>query len=447
MQTILTMINLLFQPNETLIYLFYFPLSLIEAYTMMLLFTNLFNISSNKKQKIIYVLSASLSTTIFRFVIPIPYETILNIITMLILIKFTFKINILKAIACLLVPFIFVVVAEIIISVVSLYTTKVSLSEMTNIPICAIGFPLFIYFLLFIMSLIIKKMNFQIKILDKFKFSDNAKLVSTGILGLLAIYLNLYIIFFYSCKLPNGITIISVFVLIMYFIVSIYYLIKTNKLQIAEQDIENLQLYNKTLSIMHDNIRAFKHDFNNILQAIGGYVETEDIEGLRKYYRDLLKDCYSVTNLEKLQPEIINNPSIYSILVSKYHKADSKNILINLDVGLDLNTLHITTYELTRMLGILLDNSIEASEECNEKIINVKFLSDESNHRQLIIIENTYANKDIDTIKIFEKSYTTKEHNTGLGLWEINKILSKHNNLSLFTTKNDTYFVQQLEIY
>lgn len=447
MQTIPMIIRILLQPNEDLISLFYFPLSFIEAVISSLLFTNLFNIPANRKQKILYVLSTTFITTFSRFVIPIPYETIFNIFAMLLLIKFVFKVNILKSIACLVVPFIFVVIIEIIISTISMYTIKIPIDEMTSIPLYAIGLPLITYLLMFALHLVLKKFNLQIKILDKFAFSDKAKLVLTGILGLVAIYLNLYIIFYYSCNLPNGITITSIFVLVMYFFVSIYCLIKANKLEIAKQNIENLQLYNKTLTIMHDNIRAFKHDFNNILQAIGGYIETEDIDGLKRYYKDLVNDSYVVTNLEKLQPSIINNPSIYSILVSKYHKADSKNIQINLDVEIDLNSLAITTYELTRILGILLDNSIEASQECNEKVINVRFLDDSRNNRYLIIIENTYANKDVDTMKIFEKAYTTKKNNTGLGLWEVNKILSKHNNLSLFTTKNNIYFIQQLEIY
>lgn len=97
--------------------------------------------------------------------------------------------------------------------------------------------------------------------------------------------------------------------------------------------------------------------------------------------------------------------------------------------------------------GILLDNSIEAAEECDDKIINVSFRKDDTVNRQLIVIENTYKNKDIDTIKIFEKAYSTKKNNTGLGLWEVNQILNKHKDLSLFTTKNNTYFSQQLEIY
>ena len=47
--------------------------------------------------------------------------------------------------------------------------------------------------------------------------------------------------------------------------------------------------------------------------------------------------------------------------------------------------------------------------------------------KQLLIIENTYTNKQICIDKIFEKDFSTKPHNTGLGLWEVKKILSKNN--------------------
>ena len=35
----------------------------------------------------------------------------------------------------------------------------------------------------------------------------------------------------------------------------------------------------------------------------------------------------------------------------------------------------------------------------------------------------------------------------GLGLWEVRKILNKNNNLNLFTSKDNKFFKQQLEIY
>lgn len=57
----------------------------------------------------------------------------------------------------------------------------------------------------------------------------------------------------------------------------------------------------------------------------------------------------------------------------------------------------------------LLDNAIEASSECEERIINLIFRNDERNHTQLIIVENTYADKTIDTEKIFEKVFLVKK--------------------------------------
>lgn len=94
-----------------------------------------------------------------------------------------------------------------------------------------------------------------------------------------------------------------------------------------------------------------------------------------------------------------------------------------------------------------MDNAIEASKECDEKIINVYMRNDPKASRQILLIENTYENKKIDTEKIYEKGYSSKPHNSGLGLWEVRQILKRNDNLNLFTTKDEMYFRQQLEIY
>ena len=165
----------------------------------------------------------------------------------------------------------------------------------------------------------------------------------------------------------------------------------------------------------------------------------EKLEAVEKRYDELTKMISD--------PEVINNPAIYSLLTSKYHYSEEKGIGFNVDVFMDLRTLNMKEYEFTRILGILLDNAIEAANECDKKTINVCMRLDAKANRQLLIIENTYANKDVDTEKIYEKAYSTKPHNTGLGLWEVRKILSKNNNLNLYTTKDDKFFRQQLEIY
>ena len=104
-------------------------------------------------------------------------------------------------------------------------------------------------------------------------------------------------------------------------------------------------------------------------------------------------------------------------------------------------------YEFNRILGILIDNAIEESKDCPDKRINIEIRKDFKVNRQILLIENTYKEKDINIDKIFTKGYSTKPNNTGLGLWEVREILKKNKNLNLYTTKDNIYFKQQLEIY
>lgn len=282
----------------------------------------------------------------------------------------------------------------------------------------------------------IKPDNFALTSISR----KSSLIISIAILNLLIV--NLIFPYFFEILTKNPLYVLT---LDMYFFISITSIIYICSAIYSKQKIKNLNLCNKTILTMYDDTRAFKHDFHNILQAIGGYILTKDMEGLKKYYTEITGDCINSNNFCKLNPELINNPAIYNILVDKYTIANNNDIQINLDVMLDLNKLNIKIYELTRILGILLDNAIEASKECNEKNINISFKQDKQ--KQMLIVENTYNNKQVSIDKIFEKDFTTKPHNTGLGLWEVRKILNKNSNLNLHTSKNNDYFSQQLEIY
>lgn len=441
------LIQTLTTPNEELTNIICSPLIFVEAIISMLLFTTILNIKSTTKQNVIYVLSMTISAFITRFLVSTPYGTFINIIIALIITILCFKISIFKAIICQLLPFACTVLIETILFKFLLLAFNLNLDIVTVTPLYRFLSMIGIYVFYFILYRFIKHFNFNTSLLENIDRKNKIPLIIAFILAAIMIGIQLYLTMFYSDNLPVIITVLSLISLIAYFFITIYSLSRTTKLEVTKQNLEETTLYNKTLTILHDNMRCFKHDFNNILQAIGGYIQINDMEGLKKYYKQILKDCDKVNNLYVLSPDVINNPAIYSILASKYYSADAKGITISLDVFLDLNDLKMQVYEFTRILGILLDNAIEASSECDEKIINITIRNEENKHRQVLIISNTYPNKDVDTEKIYEKAYTTKPNNTGLGLWEVRKILKKHNNLNLFTTKNNEFFTQQLEIY
>lgn len=447
MQILQTIWTALTTENDLILGIISVPFCFIEIYISMLLFISLLKFETTHKQKIIYVFSFSIFAIISRNFIPDPYGTLLNIILCPILVKVIFKTTVLKSILAELLPILISTVVDFIILKILYSFMGVTSQQTVNIPIFRILLSIFQYITLILIYILMKNYNISIGFTNLIPKKQLFSLTSNLVLGIIAIVSQMYICIYYINVLPNFLVAISIVSLICYFIISIYSLISTNKLNIAKQNLEETKLMNKTLTILNDKIRAFRHDFNNIIQALGGYIQAKDMDGLEKYYSQLLKDCQEVNNLTGLNPESINNPAIYSLLASKYYLATEKGIEFNLDIFMDLNSIDMKIYEFCRILGILLDNAIQATQECEEKQITVTIRKDNRCKRQLLIVENTYKEKDIDTEKIFEKGYSTKEGNTGLGLWEVRQILLKNTNLNLFTSKDAKYFKQQLEIY
>lgn len=436
--------------NDIALSIIFFLLSFIEASVSMLLFTTIFDMKSSRKSKIIYVFLVAIVGSIIRIFIPDHFGSFINILFILCSIKFVFKASWLKA---LLSEFVMIALSTVLeLFMFKFYQTVLNIpyDNVMTFPIYRILFTLSIYLCIYILYRIIRYFKFNIK-LENMTRKNKVLFVINTLLGILAIGTQFYLIVFYSDKMPIYITITSILSLLAYFVISFYSLLSTDKLDTTTRDLEEAQLYNKTLTILHDSIRGFKHDFHNIVQSIGGYADRGDLEGLRVYYRQLLQDCGRTNNLTALNPEVINNPAIYNVLATKYHKADEIGVQINLGIFINLNEIekHMKIYEFTRILGILLDNAIEAAAECENKIIHVSFRKEQNRRRLLVIIDNTYKNKDINVDKIYEKDFSTKskETNSGLGLWEVRQILKKNNNLNLFTTKSEEFFSQQFEIY
>jgi len=437
--------------NPVIINLLGIPLTVIEVVVTMLLFTQVLNIVSVKKQKIIYVAVFSAIAIISQCFITPPYNTFVNIIFQFVLVLVLFKTNLLKTILCIIFPLaVFVCIASIM-QLLFLWILSFSITSNFLIPIYRICFSLTEYSMIYLIYRLFKYFNIKITLFDNMHKNTFAILIFNFTLGILAIAVQLYLITIYADIVPINILIIDISVLFVYFLVSIYSLLRTNNLEITKHDLEMEKEHNKTINGLYDSIRGFRHDFNNIVQAIGGYISTENMAGLKSYHSDLMEDCQRVNNLTILSPEIINNPAIYSLLTSKYHTADELGIKINLEVFLDLSKINMKIYELTRILGILIDNAIEASHMSQEKIINIVIRKDLKANKQLFLIENTYSNKAVDIDKIFEKGFTDKYDETGknhgLGLWEVRKILKRNNNLNLYTSKNNQFFKQQFEIY
>lgn len=447
METIQVIWNSLNVENPDIITILTIPFAFMEVFISMLIFTTLLNIISTKKQKILYVILVSIFSIISKLFIPNPYNAFINLLVIFLSISFIFKTKILQGVICLLFPPIIAALLESILAKFYYSIFQIDYLVGGNIPIHRLVGTLIIYFVMFLIYLLLKYCKLNISKLQVLNKKKRILLIFNTILGVILICMQIYVTYFYSSVLPFYIVLLSLIALLTYVSISLYTIFTVSELETTSTNLEEAQLYNKTLEILQDNTRAFRHDFSNILQGMVGYIDNNDMVGLKKYYSQLVEDIQQTNNLTTLSPKVVNNPAIYNVLANKYHKADNLGIKIHLEAFLDMNELQMKIYEFTRILGILMDNAIEAASECENKVINVTFRKDTRKNMQLLIIENTYKDKNINTETIFEKGYSTKKGNTGLGLWEIRQILKRNTNLNLFTTKNSDFFIQQFEIF
>ena len=434
-------------PNENLLNILSIPLYFVEAFLTMYLFLNVIGIDSTRKQRVTYIIVFPVLGLLTMKLIPDPFNIYINYLVMFTLICTIFKGPIIKKGLSLLISLVIFNLAGALILNPFIRIFRINSDELAVIPIYRLSYMLIMYVIVSVIILIFRAKNLKLTFLDDIDTKSKYIIVINFILGILTIIIQSVTLYYFVDSLPLVLTFLNFMTFLSFFVISIYSITRVFKLFLARKELESEKAYNKTLRILHDSVRGFKHDFDNTVTTIGGYIRTNDMEGLKNYYLQLEDDCQKVNTLYVLNPEIINNDGIYNLLNTKYHEAEEKDIKVTITVLLDLGNLKMRIYDFARILGILLDNAIEASSESDEKIINITFRNDSKNSRQLIIIENSYKDKNIDTDKIFEKGISGKENHTGLGLWEVRKILKKTNNANLFTSKTDELFSQQLEIY
>lgn len=269
MNTIQKIMNILMKPNATLTNIIILPFFVIEVYLYVNLFITLLNITPSKKSKYSCMLSLIAIFIISRFLIPVPFNTIFNILIFVLLYLLFFKRPLIDTFLGIIIPFLLTTLFEIISSQVYTLIFNKPYTEAISLPLYHILFLIIVYSLLFIIWKLFKHLKLNITLFTNLNKKDSFSILSTVILGFITIFLQLYITAFYNNVLPGAIILLSIMCLVAYVFVSIFNIVKTKELEVANRDIKNFKLYNNTLKIMYDNIRAFKHDFHNIMNGIG----------------------------------------------------------------------------------------------------------------------------------------------------------------------------------
>lgn len=220
--------------------------------------------------------------------------------------------------------------------------------------------------------------------------------------------------------------------------------IQTEAKQKAMQDLQN---YTRNLEAMYNSLRSFKHDYVNILLSLSGYIEDGDMDRLKDFFESKIFPTKNLITGEDYKLNQLSNISVLeikSLLSAKMIYAHESGIDITIDIPDKVESFLIDTVDLVRILGIFLDNAIEATLETEQPQIGLNIIQNKTGVS--IIISNRFRDNGLMLHKLKQKGFSTKIGHQGIGLGNAQKIISSYDNALLETTMKCDYFIQHIEL-
>ncbi len=416
--------------------------SLFQSFAATIITLNQVKISDNFS-RIKFFIPMFLYCVIGQLYIPNQIRFVLCILIIILIMKFILKERDKKIVLYSFNCGLLLVISEVIVSLI-LVSLGINSVKIVNNSIYNLFANIFISLLsiLLINIPIIKKTTIKLKEL----FEKNDKLIK---------YLYIFLVILYLIVLKNGFEFLLksnyyiniLFIIGIVLVLTIIILNEFKYDQINEQNKQMLNYVTKYEKIITEKGKA-NHEFKNQLMVIRGYAQMNKPDKLLEYIDGVVEDSkkthssYLISQLNKFPDGGIKGLLYYKLSIMDDDKIKYD---INVESGIKtkLKTLSAVEYKnITKILGVLLDNAIDASKQTKAKniIISVakeKFIVSFS-------IFNTYNGK-LDFSKI-GTGYTTKGQGHGYGLRLVKDIVDANDMFSIDNFIEDEYYVSKLSI-
>lgn len=268
----------------------------------------------------------------------------------------------------------------------------------------------------------------------------------------LVMYLNVTILGIYIESLSMDVTALLIAIFVLYCLLGLAFLYMMNQnykksleLELKQQENERLTGYANLLEKQHEDMRIFKHDYMNILATISGYIQLKDMNKLDEYFKDKILnqgDVFKEDNNVKIIKKIESIP-IRGMLYAKLIKAQKLDVTLNIDILQDIPLFAMNEIDVCKILGILIDNAIEATSSLEEKVISLTMECIQGEIR--VNISNPFDGAIEDISLLYKKGYSTKGEGRGLGLHTVKMLIdNKKSNAKLATNIKNSMFIQEL---
>lgn len=222
---------------------------------------------------------------------------------------------------------------------------------------------------------------------------------------------------------------------------------KNHELSLQQAQSSIMQDYARRMESLYEDIRAFRHDYRNILATMQHYIDEENTEELKEYFHKTIlrgapvpaDEGFTLGRLHRLEDNAVK-----SLLYTKIVAILNHEINFELEIAENIPALPMDSLTLCRILGILLDNALEASLESTEKLFRIAIVTAESS--VLFVITNSTPPIPVPVGDLLKRGYSSKDGHEGIGLATVMELLDPIFCAELSTKYEDTVFCQTLEI-
>ena len=210
----------------------------------------------------------------------------------------------------------------------------------------------------------------------------------------------------------------------------------------TEELLDMMTIYEKRI----DEDRIIRHEMVNNLLALKSFKD-KNSKDFDKTLDDFIMTCSNksvgVKNIYKLPF------GLKGIVYYKMNIASDKKINYNINISKQVNIkLEKENYKdyvsLCKILGIIIDNAIEASEKTKDKLLII----DAYNEKDDIVIEvtNSCKEKNIDISSLYKKGYSSKGNNRGFGLHIARMLIKNSKHLEMKQECINNLFITKITI-
>ena len=193
--------------------------------------------------------------------------------------------------------------------------------------------------------------------------------------------------------------------------------------------VSGLTTYTQEVDKAYQSVRAFHHDFTNILLSMRETIATQEIGEIRKTYTDILEKSNIILAENRQEVAKLANIEILevkSVISAKILQADMQGINIELEVPERVDTLRVDKLDIVRLLGIMLDNAIDETTELEMDKPTIKLAIFNKGVSRYYVVENRMRQEKLPTKLLLSEGYSTKSKHRGSGLTSLDAIVATY---------------------